>query len=107
MAMAAAQELHARLREMAHEMGARFVEPDAAWYGLDRIHVRRGAQGTAWRDFFVPLASDSPVAIRRATHRDFFYIRSLTPYQRWLCGVSHGRQQPSGRLADGTLVSLY
>ncbi len=102
-----ARELDGRLRELASECGVQFLEPPQVWYGFDRIHIRRAAQGTAWQQFFTPLAVETIAQSPAARLGDFLYMRSLTPYQRWLFGVAHGRRQPSGRLRNGTLVSVY
>jgi hypothetical protein len=106
-AQARASDLDERLRALAVEHGARFVEPQTPWYGRDRIHIRRVHQAGAWQEFFAPLANEMLSEISPATLRDFIYLRRLTPYQRWLFGIPNGRPQPSGKLRDGTLVSLY
>jgi len=31
----------------------------------------------------------------------------LTPTEQWLFGIRRGAAQPSGRLSDGTTISLY
>jgi hypothetical protein len=106
-ALAAAGELDERLRELSKEFDAQFVEPETAWYSVDRIHIRRSAQRFAWRQFFAPFAAESLDELPSATLRRFLYLRALTPYQRWLFGIPNGRAQPSGRLPNGTVVSLY
>ena len=106
-ALTSAGELDERLRALAKEFGARFVEPETAWYGGDRIHIRRAAERLAWRQLLAPLAMESLGEIPPAPLRRFLYLRALTPYQRWVFGIPNGRAQPSGRLPNGTVVSLY
>jgi hypothetical protein len=102
-----ASDLNERLRALANEHQARFVEPQTPWYGRDRIHIRRAHQASAWGQFFSPLVDEMRSEASPATLGEFIYLRRLTPYQRWLFGIPNGRQQPSGKLRDGTLVSLY
>ena len=47
-----ARELHARLRELGAARGCRVIDPPAAWYGFDPIHVRRGRRPAAWSAIF-------------------------------------------------------
>lgn len=106
-AKAMASELDGRLRELASDMKANFVEPQQTWYGIDRIHIRRVVQDDVWRTFFSPVCQESAGDFTPSSWRQFIYLRSLTPYQRWFFGVPNGRTQPSGLLANGTRVSLY
>jgi hypothetical protein len=105
--MKAAAALDDSLRGLASDFGARLIEPPAMWYGIDRIHIRRALQAAVWQHFFAPPDQQHELTTPGATLQRFFYLRTLTPYQRWLFGISNGREQPSGRLPSGTLISFY
>jgi hypothetical protein len=103
-----AKEVDAGLRRLACAMGIALVEPDAAWYGRDRIHIRRCAQPAAWQAFFStwPKAAEMP-PMPLATLREFLRVRAITPYRRWVFGIAHGRRQPAATLRGGLVFSLY
>ncbi len=84
-----------------------FVEPPAKWYARDRIHIARRQQPIAWRQFFTPISEPEFPDALLATTREFFRVRSLTPYYRTLFGIPNRCDQPSATLRDGTSVSLY
>jgi len=101
-----AARLAESLKELARERGIDFIEPKAHWYGRDRIHIARRWQADAWRAFLSGLSErDAPT--EPATWSEFIAIRRLVPHHRKIFGVTQRRQQPAGRLSDGTLVSMY
>ena len=100
--ISAAEEVDAGLRALAAAAGARFVEPEPAWYGADPIHVRRTAFGTAWvRILGSPIASP-PIARPEAIRLLF-----AAPERRWIFGIERRRAQPALVRRDGTRVFLY
>lgn len=42
-------DLESRLRSFAEQRGIPTVEPLAAWFGFDPIHIRRGCRASAWQ----------------------------------------------------------
>ena len=102
------RELAEGLTALAARDGVTLVEPEGRWYGLDPIHPKRRHMADAWRQGLGPWAGGhsgrlrvSPSAARWAR------LRTLTPQQWWLLGREMGRPQPSGRLADGSTLSLF
>lgn len=97
-----ARELDRHLHRLAREHAARTVEPEASWYGIDPIHVRRRWRRRVW-DLILAQWS-----LRRPPGRS-------TPVRLPLCGAAEMRlfglprrhAQPACRLTDGTTVALY
>lgn len=78
------------------------------WYGFDPIHLKRRAKGTAWSTYFASWRSDLVLPeLPRTSIWTAAYLASLTPSERTILGIRRRRLQPSGRLKDGTTVSLY
>ncbi len=103
-----ARELHELVVGLAQSRGATLVEPTAAWYGLDPIHIRWSQQATAWnailsagRDFDSTAPSADSVSPR------WINLLRLAPQQRWLLGFEQRRAQPCARLVGGSLLSLF
>ena len=105
---AEARELDARLRRIGAERGIPLVEPQASWYGIDPIHVRRSLRPEAWDRVFSlwPLASaglsgrqSSPPGRCRPSLFGTACFR--------LFGTEFRRPQPALRLDDGTTLSLF
>ena len=103
----AAHAIDDALRTLARERGATFVEPEATWYGLDPIHVRRRARGRSWQALLAPLAEGTrplrpPLALREGLR-----LRLWRPRHRRFWGVDQVTPQPAGILRDGTRISSY
>lgn len=116
--LADARELDGRVRELAQ--GARFVEPDDAWYGLDPIHVRRSARASAWSAILdVACGASSGVASREqddvalrapgalASHAEFAAAARVLPQRRALFGRWKEHAQPQLWASDGTAVWAF
>lgn len=103
------EELQYRLRDLAASFGARALEPDAGWFGPDRIHFRPGQRRQAWRTMlglWNPQGRPDPETFRGPRLSRLAWW-TLTP-ERWrLAGVELGRIQPARSLADGSEVWLY
>lgn len=97
-----ARELDARLRRIGAERGLRLVEPEASWYGVDPIHVRRSLRQEIW-DRILPPAELSG--------REWPAGRCRVPRFGAACfrlfGAEFRRPQPALRLDDGTTLSLF
>jgi hypothetical protein len=98
-----ARDLDERLRRLGREHGARIVEPEAAWYGLDPIHPRRSLRWQVWDrvlSLWFPERAAGPPPPRIRTPW-------LGAEELHLGGLTLHRPQPAVRLEDGTSVGLY
>jgi hypothetical protein len=84
------------------------IPVSAAWYGLDPIHLKRRVLRQAWPELLASWrGAAEPVAVARCSLRMRAYLAMLAPSERTLFGIQRRAAQPSGRLADGTTISLY
>lgn len=102
-----AQELDERLLDVAGRFDCRLIEPQACWYGLDPIHVKRMQSHSAWQQIFAGWGDAVSDSVLRSSLRHWIYLYSRAPQQRWLLGRERIQLQPSGRLADGTTLSFF
>jgi hypothetical protein len=107
--LARARELDARLRGLAGRHGMPVIEPQAAWYGIDPIHVRRGLRRQAWEQVLAqwPLRSPAPVPEPGVLKAGRLRLPLLGAEELRLFGVRRHREQPACRLADGSTVAFY
>ncbi|HEY5312005.1 MAG TPA: hypothetical protein VIK18_05775, partial [Pirellulales bacterium] len=107
-AVARACELDSLIRQLASQRKIAVVEPVAAWYGLDPLHVRMRHAASAWQAM---LAAGLPLAAPRApasvTPGMFLRAALLRPEQRWILSHEQRQAQPAWTFANGTRVSLY
>jgi len=99
-------DLDRRLREVAARRGAALVEPEASWYGLDPIHVRRSLYPRAWAAMLAPW-SDAPVLPAPASVTRQLRLWWQFPERWWLFGVALGSRQPAVVLPEGVRVFFY
>lgn len=103
-----ARELNGLVAELAQTRGATFVEPTAAWYGFDPLHIRWSRQTTAWNAILsarhdgASVAPSDPIVSPR-----WINLLLLAPEQRWLLGIEQRRAQPCAWLAGGSALSLF
>ena len=84
------------------------IPVSAAWYGFDPIHLRRRALREAWPTLLAAWrAADEPIVVARPSLWTTAYLATLAPCERSLFGIRRRAAQPSGRLVDGTTISLY
>jgi hypothetical protein len=100
-----ARELDERLRRLGREHGVRLVEPAAGWYGIDPIHLRRGARREAW-ECILSLAPPELSAANQMPGGQV-HIPLVGAAETHLLGLRIRTAQPAARLADGTTLSLY
>jgi len=97
-----ARELDRHLRRLAREHAARTIEPEASWYGIDPIHVRRRWRRRVWdlilAEWSLPQPRLEPRPVR---------LPLLGAAEMRLFGLPRQHPQPACRLADGTTVALY
>lgn len=101
-------ELDGLVRELAAERQIPVVEPVAAWYGLDPLHVRLRHAARAWQIMLTAgLDLPSPLPPARVSPGMFVRTALLRPEQRWILNHEQHQAQPVWTFANGTRVSLY
>jgi hypothetical protein len=99
-----ARELDERLCRVGRDFDARVVEPEASWYGIDPIHLRRKRRRDVWERltgvFEVPAGAPAADPIR-------FRLPLLGAEMSRLAGRALHRSQPAVHLPDGTTVALF
>lgn len=95
-----ARELDERLRRSGEKHGAQIVEPEASWYGIDPIHLRRSRREEIWERLTGAAASPAPGPIR-------VRLPLLGAETLRLAGRTLHTSQPAVRLDDGTTLALY
>jgi hypothetical protein len=102
-----AAELNEQVVALCHARGIATVEQRPDWYGWDPIHIRLKHWRQAWGEILAPWLDGETPSVQPPPRRRWFYLRSLVPEHRIFWGNEQRRNQPAGRLPDGTLVSLY
>lgn len=88
-----AQRVHEELQRLATAYRIPLIEPAAAWYGFDPIHILRRRQPEVWRKLFSqwqdwdrsasmaypPLSESLRLRALRPAERDLFGRRQITP----------------------------
>ena len=108
-------EMKSRADELARELaaiGARrkipVISGSDAWYGIDPIHIKRALARRAWPAILSAWRDVEPTAVTpRASLGRWAYVGCLAPSERSFFGWRRRCEQPCGRLADGTTISLY
>jgi hypothetical protein len=107
-ARAHVREINARLIEIGNQRNVPVIPVSATWYGLDPIHLRRRALRVAWSMMLASWrAADESWRASRSSLWTTAYLASLTPAEQFMFGIRRRAEQPSGRLPDGTTISLY
>lgn len=103
-----ASEINETVHRAARAHGAEVVAHDAAWYGLDPIHIRRRDFARAWRAVLGGWNEDARRGeLARGSLRRWIQLGLFSPEKRAFFGFERGRRQPAGRLWDGSTVWLY
>ena len=101
--------LERRLRDLANNAEAGFVEQHPTWYGTDPIHIRGRAQWQAFSTYFSSWGSAPPQTSLNRFRRWRSRIQSwaYVPQERRFLGIEQTRGQPSVRLEGGGILSLF
>jgi hypothetical protein len=103
-----AREVNERLVALGREQNISVIPVSGAWYGFDPIHLKRRVRRRVWPELLAHWrAMEAPLAEARASLWTSAYLACLAPHERSLFGARRSCRQPSGRLADGTTISLY
>lgn len=104
------EELDVRLRALAVQFGVGTVEPEARWYGIDPIHVRRRLWPEVWRSILGTWHGEHVAEEEDSCSGplpSWVGMQLLRPRVRWLFGRQQLTAQPVLTLDDGTTLSLY
>jgi hypothetical protein len=102
-----AYELDQRVVELAAQRELVCVSPARHWYGFDPIHIRLRHWSSAWGEILGHWSGEPSAARASASIARWVYLRTRMPQRlRWF-GIERRREQPSGRLRDGTTLAFY
>jgi hypothetical protein len=97
-----------RLIQIGEERKISVIPASTTWYGLDPIHLKRRHFRTAWPTMFGSWrAGGEALVVSRSSLWTTAYLASLAPWEHTRFGFRRRAVQPSGRLRDGTTISLY
>jgi hypothetical protein len=99
--------LQDEMRRLAKACGIRLIEPPAAWYGFDPIHMLRRRQPDVWRELFSQWPEwnrSAPIAY--PSLRESVRLRALRPAERYLFGYRQITPQPVLK-QDRFTLSMY
>jgi hypothetical protein len=102
-----AQRVHEELQRLATAYRIPLIEPAAAWYGFDPIHILRRRQPEVWRKLFSQWqAWDRSASIAYPPLSESLRLRALRPAERDLFGYRQITPQPVLK-RDRLTLSLY
>jgi hypothetical protein len=102
------REFNERLLELGESRNTPVIPVSSEWYGFDPIHLKRRVLRKAWPTLLAAWRdANEPVVVARTSLRTLAYLASRAPVERSLFGIHRRRAQPSGRMPDGTTISLY
>jgi hypothetical protein len=105
---AMARSFNDRVIELGESRKIPVIPVSSAWYGLDPIHLTRRSRRIAWPMLLSSWrALEAPLVVARPSLWNAAYLMSRTPWERSLLGIRRRAAQPSGRLGDGSTISLY
>ncbi|MCI0400388.1 MAG: hypothetical protein L0Z68_03680 [Gammaproteobacteria bacterium] len=104
-----ARTVNVALQQLSFERRITLVDQRPKWYGLDPIHIRRRRLAGAYYGIlrhWVDADREEPAARKTSTRR---WLQSLLLAPQYECvfGFDRYREQPTGRLPDGTTIALY
>ena len=103
-----AVEVSDGLRELAASRKMPVISVSGDWYGFDPIHLRASVRQRAWPQILAPWRAAGVLPTVRAPRLlERVRLARLAPFEREVFGRVRRASQPSGRLADGTTISLY
>lgn len=103
-----AERLSQRLNELAKQREIPVFIVPKDWYGLDPIHPRGRHLPTLWSQLLGRLTDSRPDHELPAFSWSWsWYLRRLRAQQWSFFSVPRSTEQPSGRLRDGSTISLF
>jgi hypothetical protein len=106
--LAASRDLNARLIALGGSRNTSVIPVSGAWYGFDPIHLKRRVRHRAWPAMLASWRAPADALIeQRASLWMSAYLACLAPHERTWFGIKRCCAQPSGRMTDGSTISLY
>jgi hypothetical protein len=102
-----AQQLNARVVDLAARFRADLVTPLVAWYGWDPIHIRGRQEAAAWRTILSAWRDGLSRELARGSCARWWQLHRQRPLERHWFGRRQLRAQPACVLTDGTTMSWY
>jgi hypothetical protein len=102
-----ASDVDARLRNAATKYGASFAAPRLQWYGWDPIHIRLRHWSRAWSEILANWSDEPSQETASGSLLRWSKLRAQRPLVRTLFGIEQRRAQPTCKLRNETIVSLY
>jgi hypothetical protein len=100
-------QLDERMRALGAHYGVRWIESSPAWYGFDRIHIRRRDQARVWRELFSNWPDWNPAApVAYPAWTESLGLRCLRPAECYLLGYHRMTPQPV-LSRPGLRISVY
>ena len=107
-ALTIAREFDLTARACAQSNSLPLIPLPARWYGWDPLHVQPRCWPEAWATILAPWSSSGTTTVRAAPSvRRAVYLKSRVPDSRFILGVHQRKRQPSGRLPDGSVISMF
>jgi hypothetical protein len=101
-------ELNRELAALCRARKIPVIPVSSDWYGLDPIHLKRSVRSKAWPKMLAAWRdAEDAIEVARSPLWTSAYLASLAPHERSVFGIRRHKAQPSGRLSDGTTISLY
>lgn len=98
-----AEHVNVGLERLSAARGARFLQPDPAWYGFDPIHVRPSLWRHAWQE----ILGTHPPASADVSIAESLRLYLMRPERRSIFGVEQFTPQSGVALSSGGRVWLY
>jgi hypothetical protein len=102
------REINERLVSIGQMREIPVISASATWYGFDPIHLKWNMKRHAWPALLAAWrAIDEPFALTPSSLSVAAYLAGLEPCDYSQFGFRRHVAQPSGRLNDGTTISIY
>lgn len=104
-----ARVVHHGLVEMASIMNFKLFEPSEEWFGADAIHIRYWKRKAFYQRIAERFSVSCEAQCSVTANKPWLSMWKQHPrfaYKKML-GWERRNQQPSGQLADGTIISMY
>jgi hypothetical protein len=102
-----AYALDQRVAELGERRGATVVAQQAAWYGLDPMHIRRSQATLAWRTIWKSVGAQKTHDFKAISLIERVRMARLEAAEYKLFGRQRSARQPVAQLSDGATIAVY